>query len=259
MTPALGGPEVPSMDPAYYVAAGSLKARSMQLDALSNNLANLSTVGYKAERTFLSVYNKARGGGAGEPLSRYVNDGTVMAQSGLDFGQGASQTTGRSLDMAIEGNAFFAVQTPQGVRLTRDGRFQMGTGGQLVTADGAPVLGKNGQPLKLDPAAGELTVTPDGTLKQGETVVGQFDLRAYADLNALTRSSAGRYDPGATATAAVKASVSQGHLEQSGVDMSSAMVEMIRINRLFEMSLKVASTLSNDLDARTINDVANQR
>ena len=115
------------MDPAYYVAAGSLKARSFQLDMVSNNLANAATVGYKPEKSFFAIFNKAKSEGRGLALSPYVDDGTVLAQSGVDFGQGTLRTTGRSLDLAIEGNAFFMVQTPKGPMATRDGRLQLGS------------------------------------------------------------------------------------------------------------------------------------
>ena len=252
------------MDPAYYVAAGSLNARSLQLEVLSNNLANASTVGYKSERTFFQVYNKATQSRRNLALTRDVNDGTVLAQRGLDMSQGAIKQTDRSLDVAIEGDAFFMVKTPQGLRATRDGRFQLGKNGELQAQDGSPVMGKNGQTLILDPALPVVGISPDGTISQGSSApeqktVGQIDLKAYANPSALTRTGALRFDPGSQAEAPIKASVAQGYLEQSGVDVASSMVEMIRINRLFEMSLKVASTISNDLDSRSTNDVGGLR
>ncbi len=247
------------MDPAYYVAAGSLKARSFHLETLSNNLANSNTVGYKTERSFFSVFNKARSSGRNLPLSQAVNDGTVLAQRGMDFSQGTSKPTGRNLDLAIEGNAFFMIQTPQGPQATRDGRFQLGPKGELQALDGASVLGKNGQPLQINPEGGAFTVGPDGTLQQGQTVLGRLDLRAYKTSSALPRMGSNRYDPTGLQEAPATATVSQGYLEQSGVDVASTMVDMIRLNRLFEMSLKVASTITNDLDARSINDIAAAR
>ena len=247
------------MDPAYYVAAGSLKALSFNLDTLSNNLANTNTVGYKTERTFFSIFNKARGSSRNLPLTKYVNDGTVLAQRGMDFSQGASKATGRNLDLAIEGNAFFMVQTPQGLQATRDGRLQISPKGQLQALDGSPILGKNGQTIQIDPQQAEFTVGPDGTISQGQNVLGQLDLRAYQNPVALARVGSNRFDPTGLQTAPATATVSQGYLEQSGVDVASAMVDMIRVNRIFELSLKVASTLSNDLDARSINDVAGGR
>lgn len=247
------------MDPAYYVAAGSLKARSFHLETLSNNLANTDTVGYKTERSFFSIFNKAQASTRNLPLTKYVNDGTVLAQRGMDFSQGASKATGRNLDLAIEGNAFFMVRTPQGLRATRDGRMQLGPKGELQALDGSPMMGKNGRTIQIDAQQGEFSVAPDGTVSQGQNVLGQLDLRAYQNPVALPRVGANRYDPTGLQDAPATATVSQGHLEQSGVDVASAMVDMIRLNRLFELSLKVASTLSNDLDARSINDVAGGR
>ncbi len=247
------------MDPAYYVAAGSLKARSFQLEVLSNNLANADTVGYKTERSFYSLFNKANSSARNLPLTKYVNDGAVLAQRAIDFSQGASKATGKGLDLAIEGNGFLVVQTPQGPRLTRDGRLKIGEGGQLQSLDGSPVLGKNGQPLTIDPAGEQVTFSPDGTLQQGANVLGQLDLKAYATPYALKRVGSNRYDPSGLAETEAKATVAQGYLEQSAVDVPSAMIDMIQLNRLFEMSMKIASTISNDLDASSINNIANQR
>ena len=247
------------MDPAYYVAAGSLKARSFQLETVSNNLANADTVGYKTERTFFSLFNKANASSRNLPLTKYVNDGTVLASRSVDFAQGTSKLTGKPLDLAIEGNGFLAVQTPQGLRVTRDGRLKLGEGGQLQSLDGSPVLGKNGQTLTVDPAGGALSISPDGTLSQGTNVVGQLDLKAYATPYALPRVGSNRYDPSGQAETAAKATVAQGYLEQSTVDVATAMIDMIQLDRLYEMSLKVASAISNDMDASSINNIAGQR
>jgi len=247
------------MDPAYYVAAGSLKARAYQLDTVSNNIANASTVGYKTERTFFSVFNKAAAEGRGLPLSKDVNDGTVLAQRGTDFSQGALKPTQRKMDLAIEGNAFFLVQTPQGVQATRDGRFKLGLEGEIQAADGSPLLGKNGQTIKINPSQGDISVQPDGTLQQGKETLGQLDLRAYENPTNLQRAGSNRYTVGGAQEAEVKAKVNQGYLEQSGVDLAAAMIDMINLNRLFEMSMKVASTISNDLDAKALSDVASTR
>lgn len=247
------------MDPAYYVAAGSLKARSFQLETISNNLANADTVGYKTERSFFSLFNKANASARNLPLTKYVNDGTVLAQRSVDFSQGASRLTGKALDLAIEGNGFLVVQTPQGNRITRDGRLKLGPDGQLQSMDGSPVLGKNGQTLTVDPAGERITFSSDGTLQQGTNVLGQLDLKAYATPYALKRVGSNRYDPGGLAETEAKGTINQGYLEQSAVDVSTAMIDMIQLNRLYEMSMKIASTLSNDMDASSINNIANQR
>jgi flagellar basal body rod protein FlgG len=247
------------MDSGYYVAAGSLMARSFQLEVVSNNLANAATVGYKPDQPFFAVFNKAAGSGRKLPLSGYLNDGVVFAETGVVTEQGTLKATGRPLDVALEGNAFLNVRTPAGDRVTRDGRLQMGTDGQLQAMDGSPVLGKNGQPITVDPKKGNVSITADGTVQQANVVLGQLDLKAYEKPGALKRTGALRFDPTGAAEAPIKGMVTQGHLEQSSVDSASTMVEMIRLNRLFEMSQKVASTLTNDLDARSINDVAISR
>lgn len=247
------------MDPAYYVAAGSLKARTFQLEVLSNNLANTNTVGYKTERSFFSVFNKAQASNRNLPLTKVLNDGTVMAESGVDFAQGTLLQTGKNLDIAIDGNSFLVLQTPQGARVTRDGRLRIGQGGQLESLDGSPLLGKNGQPISITASGDPVTISPDGTVQQGTNELGQFDLKAYKTPWALKRSGSNRYDPAGLEEVPSKATVAQGYLEQSAVDVPALMVDMIRLNRLFEMSMKVASTLSNDLDASSINNIANQR
>jgi flagellar basal body rod protein FlgG len=247
------------MDPGYYVAAGSLKARAFQLEVVANNLANAATVGYKPDMPFFAVFNKVAGGGRQLPLSGYVNDGVVFAETGVVTEQGNLRATGRTLDVAIEGNAFLSVRTPGGDRVTRDGRLQLGQDGQLQAMDGSPVLGKNGQPIKVDPKNGTLTISTDGTVQQNEQSLGQLDLKAYEKPGGLKRTGALRFDPAGATEASVKATVTQGHLESSSVDAASTKVEMIRLNRLYEMSQKVASTLTNDLDSRSINDVAISR
>ncbi len=244
------------MDPAYYVAAGSLKARSFQMEVVSNNLANSATVGYKPDRAFFSVFNKAGGSSRRLPLSGPLNDGVVFGETGVITDQGTLRPTARNLDFALQGEGFFMVKTPQGVRATRDGRFQMGVNGELQTLDGLAVLGKNGQPLTIDPKGGEVGVTPDGGISQGGNALGALDIKSYENAGGLSRVGNLRFDPTGAKEIPSKATVHGGVLEQSAVDLPSAMVEMIRLNRLFEMSMKVASTLSNDLDARSINDIA---
>ena len=243
------------MDPAYYVAAGSLKARSYQLDAVSNNIANSQTVGYKTERCFFAVFNKALHEGRGLPLSPFVNDGTIYPQKDISFEQGPTKHTQGNLDFAIEGNAFFQIETPQGIVLTRDGRFALGTDGQLLTLDGLPVLGKNGS-IYLRAEAGIPHVSEDGGIYQGNAFIDQFDLKAYEDTSTLTRLGYGRFEAGGATETDVKGRTLQGYLEQSTVDLPSMMVEMIRLNRLFEMSQKIASTITNDLDGRSISSIA---
>jgi flagellar basal-body rod protein FlgF len=244
------------VDPAYYVAAGSLKARSYQLELVSNNLANSSTVGYKPEKSFFTVYNQAKAQGRGLPLSPYVDDGTVLAESGTDFSQGTLRQTGRKLDLALQGNGFFVLETAQGARITRDGQFQVGKDGQITAMDGSALLGKNNRPITIDPAGGTVTVQTDGTVLQGTETVGQILIKAYATPDAIKRAGSSRFDPSGSKEAEASATVTQGAVEDSRVDLATCMIDMIRLNRMYEMSMKVASTVVNDMDAKSISDIS---
>jgi flagellar basal body rod protein FlgG len=216
-------------------------------------------VGYKAEKSFFSVFNKAKADGRGLPLSGVVNDGTVLGQSGVDFSQGTLRATGRSLDLALQGNGFFMIKTPQGTQATRDGRLQVSKDNELEALDGSPVMGINNLPIQIDPEGGKVTVLADGSVQQGENQAGQILIQAFATPTALKRVGSNRFDVSGSKTASADATVVQGTLEQSGVDVPTCMIDMVRLNRLFEMSMKVASTVTNDMDARSISDISTGR
>jgi flagellar basal body rod protein FlgG len=226
------------------------------MEILSNNLANAATVGYKPEKTFNSIFNKAKSDGRGLPLSAYVNDGTVIAQSGVDFSQGSLRFTKHNLDLAIEGNGFFMVQTARGTQATRDGQFSIGVNGQMQTRDGAALLGKNNLPIQIDPAGGTVSVQSDGTVQQGDSPRGQINLQSFTNTNALKRVGANRYDVSGAQATNSDASITQGALEQSTVDIPTCMIDMIQLNRMYEMSMKVASTVTNDMDEKSITDIS---
>jgi len=233
------------VDPAYEVAASSLRARSLQLEAVAHDLAHLSTTAYKGGRLSFAQTREA---------ALVALEGTGTRQE-----QGALRATGRSLDVALQGNGFLVARTPAGDRVTRDGRLQLGTDGTLRSLEGSPMVGRDDQPLRVDPAGGEVAIAEDGTVRQGTRVRGQLALRAFANPEALPRAGALRFDATGAASAPLRGGLTQGALEQSAVDPAAALVEMIRLNRLYELSLKAASTLTNDLDARALSDVASTR
>ena len=113
--------------------------------------------------------------------------------------------------------------------------------------------------IAIDPAGGPVKVLADGSVQQGDTTAGQIDLQAFANPSTLQRAGSNRFTTAGATPAAATGTVVQGSLEQSSVDLSSCMVDMIRLNRLFEMSMKVASTITNDMDAHSISDVSTGR
>ena len=161
------------MDSGYYAAMTGLVARTQALDTAAANLANAETPGYRAEREFFrSVLLGPDGPGSqfDSQLGETVNNYGLLGGDRLSMAQGALEQTGNPLDLAIEGQGFFMVQTPQGLRYTRDGSFRRAQSGQLVTQAGEPVLSPASQPIVIPP--GEVAVGADGTVSVAGGTVG---------------------------------------------------------------------------------------
>jgi flagellar basal-body rod protein FlgF/flagellar basal-body rod protein FlgG len=151
------------MDSGYYAALTGLVARTQALDIASTNLANAQTPGYRAEQEY---FRSVLLGPDGEDsqLGRTVNNYGLLGGDRISLVQGALEQTGNPLDLAIEGEGFFEVQTPNGLRYTRDGGFHRTPGGRLVTAAGDAVLSPAGQPIPVPP--GEVTVGAGMSLRK---------------------------------------------------------------------------------------------
>ncbi len=171
------------MDSGYYAAMTGLVARTQALDIAATNLANAQTPGYRAEQEYFR--SVLLGPDAMDSqLGQTVNNYGLLGGDRLNMGQGALEQTGNPLDLAIEGEGFFQVQTPNGLRYTRDGGFHRTPTGQLVTAAGEPVLSATGQPIPVPP--GEVTVGADGVLSVAGGVVatvGVFTFPAGAAID----------------------------------------------------------------------------
>ena len=132
------------MDSGYYALSTALIARTQALDTIANNLANSSTTGYLAERNVFSSVLTASGNASNSSLNLAINNYGVLGETTLDTSQGALQKTGNDLDLALQGSAFFVIQTKNGPQYTRNGAFQVSSKGQLVTAAGDPVRRRKG-------------------------------------------------------------------------------------------------------------------
>src|SRR5208337_950437 len=134
------------MDSGYYAAMTGLVARTQALDIASTNLANAQTPGYRAEQEYFRSVVLGPDGGDSQ-LGRTVNNYGLLGGDRLSLVQGTLEHTGNPLDLAIEGEGFFEVQTPNGLRYTRDGGFHRTSTGRLVTSAGDAVLSPSGQPI----------------------------------------------------------------------------------------------------------------
>lgn len=204
------------MDLGLDIAASGMVAEQVRQDQLANNLANASTPGYKPDSTpqhsFGAVLMANTQGG---PSVGSVDEGVALGPAVTDMASGTIQETGEPLDFAIGGSGFFAVQTPQGVRYTRDGQFQSSASGALTDTNGNPVLNQAGAQIKV-PAGGTVPASALGVFEvPGAAKTGE---------NLYTGAAAGK----------ASAPVRQGALEASGANAAGVMVEMIDSLRNFQ-------------------------
>ena len=172
------------MESGLYAVYTGLLARTQALDTAANNLANASTNGFRAERDFFrgvlaSGLSEDQQEAGASQVGESINGFGVLGGSSADFGQGAMVATANPLDLAISGKGFFAIQTKQGVRYTRDGSFSASPTGQLQTATGEPVLDQALKPITLP--TGTVEVAADGTISVAGSVVGTVGVFNFAD------------------------------------------------------------------------------
>jgi len=248
-----------------YSAASGMVFNFKQELTVMNNLANVSTTGYKKEKITSSDFSNLMivpqtGGGMGSPLLAGAAIGTVGAgtepsEIGLDQSQGDLVDTGNPLDLALSGPGFFAVQTPSGTFYTRDGTFFKDAMGRLATANGGLVLGENG-PIQI--GQGDVLVDGDGTVSVGGKVVGRIRLVDFDPQETMLKIGDNYLvpeNPNAQARAAATAVINQGYLERSNVDPTSEMVDMLSALRAYEASQKMIQLQDQTLD-RAVNEVS---
>ncbi|WP_298966049.1 flagellar basal-body rod protein FlgF [uncultured Methylobacterium sp.] len=231
------------MQNAQLIGLSAQVALGRELEVIANNVANASTTGFKARSTRFQEYlmPKASAETFQRPdrrLSYVIDAGTA-----LDMSQGAIESTGNPLNVAIRGDAFFAVQTPQGERYTRNGAFELDAEGRLVTSDGFPVLGQGG-PIQINSRETGTTIGTDGTVSTNLGNRDKVRLVTFADPQGLTHAGANLY---AATTPAVpagpQARIEPGALERSNVRPVLAMSRLIEVNRTYAMIAEAVSRL----------------
>ncbi len=241
----------------YLVGAGAL-LQQMRLDTISNNLANVATVGYKQDKVVFRTNPRDQLPEAGlSPLpvaEQVISPYAPPMQQTLDFTQGPLQQTGNPLDVAIEGPGFFKVQTPQGIRYTRKGSFTLDSRGVLSTSEGYPVLGQGG-PITID--GSRIEIHRDGTITVDGDEAGQLEVVDFARPYSLKRQGESLFAPGNGSIGEISTedfTISQGFVERSNVEAIGAMTEMIETLRTFESYQKVMRSV-DDAEAKTVNEV----
>ena len=217
------------MENATYAAITRQSGLMAEMRAIANNIANASTTGFRAEGIVFAEHVAALG--PDHPsLSMAAAEGraTVMTQ-------GALSQTGGPFDLAIEGDGFFMVQTPEGQRLTRAGHFTPNENGDLVTAEGYPVLDAGGAPVFVPTGAGPVSIAPDGTISAGGQPVGQIGLVVPVDPIGLLREDGVRFRADAGVAPAETGRMLQGFLEESNVNPILQIGRMIEVQRAYEL------------------------
>jgi flagellar basal-body rod protein FlgF len=241
------------VDSGYYAAFSGLLARSQALDLAAGNLANAGTTGYRAERDY---FRSAVVGpdALHSQLNLTLNDFGVLGGTRLDLGQGAVTPTGNPLDLAIEGDGFFAIQTKQGIRYTRDGRFERAQDGTLTTQAGEPVLDARHQPVRVP--AGEIVVGADGSVSVNGAIAGQIAVVDFGSGAGLTAEGGNRYAASApTQPGVATGQVHQGALESSNQDVIGGSLQLVLVQRQAEMMQKAVSIFNNDFDRAATEDL----
>ncbi|MFZ1939147.1 MAG: flagellar hook basal-body protein [Terracidiphilus sp.] len=242
------------MDSGYYAAMTGLVARTQALDTAASNLANAQTPGYRAEREFFR--SVLLGPDAlDSQLGQTVNNFGLLGGDRLSMAQGALEETGNPLDLAIEGQGFFMVQTPNGIRYTRDGSFHRAQNGQLVTEADEPVLSAAQQPIVVPP--GEIAVGADGAISVAGGVVAQVGVFTFPEGTNLTPEGANRYvaPRGASATVTKDASVHQGAIEAANQDVVQGSLDLIVMQRQAEMMQRALTVFHTDFNKFATEDL----
>jgi flagellar basal-body rod protein FlgF len=250
------------MDSGLYAAYTGLLARTQALDTAANNLANAGTNGFRAERdTFRGVlarglsYDELAGGQQGSQVGDSVNGFGVLGASALDLGQGPMVPTANPLDLALNGQGMFAIQTPQGVRYTRDGSFLKGPDGTVQTQHGEPVLDSAMQTISLP--TGEVEVSATGTISVGGGVVATVGVFAVP-AETLTLEGTNRFMAAAGLKPALAADVTvrQGAVEGSNQDAVHGTMQLMLIQRQAEMMQKAVGVFDKDFDKTAVDEIS---
>jgi flagellar basal-body rod protein FlgG len=243
-----------------YKAAQGMLYEQLRLDIIANNLANANSIGYKEDKVGFNLALPSdyvpppRVTLASKPLQNACEMPlAVLVKYHTDLSEGNIRETGNPLDFAIRGSGFFAVQTPNGVRYTRNGRFTLNSNGEIVTRGGYKVLGQNG-PITL-PQGSQIRVDTDGTIQIDGQVIDRFLIVDFPPTSGLSKEGGGLF----VASPNIQplppnVQVLQGYVEDSNVDIIKEMVRMIEALRNYESYQKTIQAV--DSTVQRLNEFA---
>ncbi|ADD69240.1 fagellar hook-basal body protein [Denitrovibrio acetiphilus DSM 12809] len=243
-----------------YTATSGMAMQQRRMDIISSNLANLNTVGHKKE---VGVFSEYIANASETPddiirnsdYNKMINSTVRLDDIKVNFQQGYLKETGNSMDMALTNpNAFFAVDTPYGVRFTRDGSFILNEQGELTTKDGFKVVSNMDslQPVQMVEGA---IVNEEGEMLLEGALVNNIEIAQFEDLSALQKTGRNLYVAvDALPDVAENPGLMTGYLEGSNVNPVEEMVKMIEASRGFETYSKIITTF-DEIDSKAVNEV----
>ena len=229
-----------TMENTLLVATSHQGALRRQMEVIAHNFANMNTTGFKRERMMFVDHlvrgaGAAGGDGASDGNLAFVRDVATYR----DLSEGNLTQTGNPLDVAIEGDGFFAIGSPDGERYSRNGSFVLDDEGQLVTGNGMPVLTGGGQPIYFSTADTEITISRDGTISTENGELGRLRVVRFEDPHSMRRVEGGLMSSDDTPEEVVVPRVVQGMIEGSNVEPILEMERMISVHRAYERSKKL--------------------
>lgn len=233
------------MENAVLIGLSRQMALGRELDVIANNVANVTTNGFKARSARFHEFLQS--GASASTFRRSDRRVSYVVDAGtpLDPSPGAIERTGNPLDVAIKGDAFFTVQTPAGERFSRNGAFQLDAGGTLVSSDGNAVLGERG-PISISPQETNLSIAADGTVSTNQGQRGKIRLVRFDNVQTLTNAGANLLSSTTPATPAGTTSrLEPGAIERSNVKPIVEMSRLVELNRAYTESTAMISRLDD--------------
>jgi flagellar basal-body rod protein FlgF len=237
-------PEDRPMQNDVYVLSAGLTALTRRQETIAANLANLGTHGYRRQDSVIQLFETALDGTAADEKVLFP-----VPTTSIDFAPGELETTGNPLDLAIEGEGFFAVRTPRGVEFTRAGRFTRNEAGQLATSAGDPVLAEGDGVVELGTGA-KVEILRDGQVSVDGQPVARVKVVDFARRDLLRRGPTGLLvaPPPAGERAVEKPGVLQGTLEGSNVQATAEMVDLIETQRSYERKSRAIQVINDAME-----------
>jgi len=228
------------MENISYIGLSQQMALHQQMDVIANNIANMNTPGFKSQNILFREYvNKTQD--SGEKISQVQDFGTYR-----DLVQGTLTQTSNKLDLAIQGDGFFGVQTANGTRYTRDGSFSLNNKSQIVTKSGYLVLDDNNNPITVQPGVTQISITAKGEISSEKGAIGKLKLAMFNNPQMLIPIGDDLFDAqNAQENPVDKPHIEQGMLENSNVQPVLEMNKMIEIQRMYQAAQNM---LMNDHD-----------